>query len=118
MALEFTKLSEVPLVEKEEIAAEATILIENNGEVVRTLKDSVGGGGKGVMVIGLASEVEENYGPIRLAREINDELTPYESEEEFLEDYYNKKMFFNIDIEEGALPIPASITNYGMDGYG
>jgi hypothetical protein len=121
MALEFTKLSEVPLME-EEIAVDATVLVENNGEIVRAPKKSVGGGGGGVTVIVTEHTVEENgytnnY-PL-LGRYINEEYVPYENESEFIDDYCNKRLMLNFE-GEGApsIPYPFLITGYSMDGYG
>ena len=119
MALEFTKLSEVPLME-EEIAIDATVLVENNGEIVRAPKKSVGGGGGGVTVIATPYYVEESgYNYPLLGRYINEEYVPYETESDFIDDYCNKRLMLNFEGEDApSSPYPYLITGYSMDGYG
>lgn len=117
MALEFTKLSEVPVVETE-LTGEETVLIEAEGDIVRVPMTSIkSGDGKALVFV-----YNNGDHTLSLVDDENQSFIPMENYSDFLEYYLSdqKLLFWHSewDSETPGWVNPTPILSYYIGGYG
>lgn len=106
MALEFTKLSEVTLTEG--LSEEATVVVENNGEIVRAPMNAIKSDNDAVLVI--LTQLDDSGYDFLMGKMVDDEIQYYETEADFLMDYTGgKKLLLNFTDNNTPYPYPMLI---------